>query len=262
MAVEDRTPSNLLGTVEAQGWTTVRLLDPAEVDQLRAAYATLGVDAGLGCQPTTIHPDAGVRQGARDRIRGILEPAVRRLLPEHRCVVAAFVPKGVGPDSAMPAHRDWSTCDEERFLPVEVWTPLTAAGAAEGGLYVVPGSHRSAPPRRGSGMGLDETAPGAVERPPADGDHLVVEVGQGEAIVFHPGLLHGSGPNAGPGPRVAVISTFQPVDAPLRHYARHDDGTEVAFEVDEDFYVSGFRPGDPVPGRIVDDERGSAGPLR
>ena len=48
MAVEDRTPSNLLGTVEAQGWTTVRLLDPAEVADAVSWLCSPGAAAVTG----------------------------------------------------------------------------------------------------------------------------------------------------------------------------------------------------------------------
>lgn len=250
-AVSDRASSTLLARVVEQGWAVVPLLEPNEVAELTSAYRELELGDPQGCAPTTIHPSPAVRAAARDGIRRVLVPAVRRLLPDYRCVVAAFVPKGVGPPSAMALHRDWSTCDEERFLSVEVWAPLGAAGRNDGGLVALAGSHRSAPPRRGSGMALDEVAPG--QRPePGPVEPTLVVASPGDVVVFHPGLLHGSGPNLGPGPRLAVISTFQPADAPLRHYSRRIDGTEVGFEVGEDHYLSDFGPADPDPGPTVE----------
>jgi ectoine hydroxylase-related dioxygenase (phytanoyl-CoA dioxygenase family) len=123
--------------------------------------------------------------------------------------------------------------------------PLTPAGRNEGTLSVVPGTHRQAPPDRGSGaesfVAVDEGWPAAA---------LPIEVPVGTAICFHPGLIHGSGPNLGAASRLAVISTFQPFDAPMLHYERRPHG-DVVYRVGRDFYISNYRPGDRAPGHIA-----------
>ena len=159
-AQADQPGAELLEQVRERGWATVKLLGPGEVAQLASGYGELADEQGFGCRPSTISPDPAYRLAARDHVAAVLEPAVQRILPGYRCVVAAFVPKEVGDGSAMPMHQDWSTCDEDEWLPVEVWVPLSQAGADDGTLVVVPGSHRLGPAQRGSAGGPGRGRPG------------------------------------------------------------------------------------------------------
>lgn len=238
--------SAIADALERDGYVVVPLLGPAEVGRLRAGYAALAEEPGFGCRPSTTSPDPAFRTAARDLVRSVLEPPVRSRFPDLRCVVAAFVPKEPGPGSEMPLHQDWSTCDERRWQPMEVWVPLTPIGPHDGPLEVVAGSHRFAAPRRGSGMELVVLEPpGAASADgrgePADvdlGRRVALDVAVGDAVCFHPALAHGSAANRGSDLRLAVISTFQPADAPLVHHRRRPDGSVATYQVDGDFYLA------------------------
>lgn len=233
----------LLAAVREQGWATTPLLGPDQIAVLVEGYDLLADEEGFGCRPSTISPDPAFRRAARDLVGSVLEPAVRRILPDYRCIVAAYVPKEVGESSAMPMHQDWSTCDEDRWLPLEVWVPLTAAGADDGTLVVVPGSHRHGPAQRGGGSPLVD--------PAGAGDEAVIEIAPGEALLFHPAIHHRSGPNRGGDLRLAVVSTFQPATAPVLHYRLSEDGTADVYEVRSDYYLATSPIDEPVDGRWV-----------
>lgn len=233
------------------GYAVVPLLSAADVADLRAGYHALTDESGFGCRPSTISPDPAFRRSARDRVRAVLARAVAPLLPEHRCVVAAYVPKEAGPETAMALHQDWSMCDEERWAPLEVWAPLTPAAPADGGLVVVPGSHRGAAPRRGPGMAM---VAGAGRGGEASPQPLAVPLGSG--VVFHPALVHGSGPNTGADLRLAVISTFLPRAAAVEHHRARPDGSVATYAVDDEFWVSAPHPDDPPPGVPVSSSSG------
>src|SRR6185436_576497 len=105
----------------------------------------------------------------------------------------------------------WTYTDERRARPVFFWCPLVDAGPENGGLAVVPGSHRwltGIRPSRSveaTEAVRDEIAALAVD--------LTLRAGQ--AVAFDPALLHGSGPNPTDEPRPAFTVAVVPRGEPL-----------------------------------------------
>lgn len=214
------------------------------IDELVAAHRRLDPGDVGGCQPSTNHHDERYRRTASDIVRAWLDPVVKPLLPGYRSHVGAFVVKRPGPGSAMAAHRDWSSCDERRWWPVNVWVPLCDVDDQNGALVVHAGSH--AGPWTPRGSGLEVVGRCAEAAPPQ-----VLQLQAGKIVCYDPALLHSSGSNRSSGDRLAVAMSLQPTEARLLHYSR-EGPTIVAHEVQPEFFTADHRPGEPIEGPVVD----------
>ena len=103
-----------------------------------------------------------------------------------------------------PWHQDngYSLLHDEHL---QVWVALTAAGPDDGGLWVVPGSHRTARPHRSEGPHV------VVEEAPGDGVPIVAD--PGDLVVFSSRLLHRTTPNVSGRDRWTYVVEYLPVNA-------------------------------------------------
>ncbi len=135
-----------------------------------------------------------------------------------------------------PLHQDngYTNLDAEH---VQIWVALTPMTRDNGGLYVVPGAHRSRLPHRwvGHHVVTDVAAPSV---------HL--EAAAGDVVVFSSFLPHGTTPNTTTATRLAYVAEFLPLDAaddsvPPPHLVTVVDGRPHGR----------FEPGAPVAGRAA-----------
>ena len=129
--------------------------------------------------------------------------------------------KGIGENSALGVHQDWSVTDESLYRSYSLWIPLIDTKVENGGMFAIKGSHRVLRNTRGPSI-----------RPPYSGheEFLLskmkhIPVRAGEALLFDQGLLHSTPPNRSKVPRVSIISTIIPKNADLRLYY-HDKTSE------------------------------------
>lgn len=127
----------------------------------------------------------------------VIEVAASLLGPDLMAFLLMFIYKPPEvPDSEHPFHQDGAYF---HFSPVErglgIWIPLDAADEANGGLCVIPGSHRLALRKHNLIGGLN---PGCFE---ADDIEAVrhkaapLRMGPGDAVFFDTRLLHRTGGN-------------------------------------------------------------------
>lgn len=230
-----------LDLLDRDGFTTVELLSSDGVAAAVALLESLGLPDGHAFYASPAH-DWGDR--ARDidlRLRAICDARLRDLLPGHEPFVSGFTSKGRQTGGPVTFHQDWTYTDERRLRPVFLWCPLVDTDPGNGGLEVVPGSHhwttgirpsRSVPPTEAVADRLR-----GLSRP--------VELRAGQALVFDPGVLHGSGPNPDDHPRPAFTIALVPAGAELVHFHLDDDGELTGYRVDESFFTMhpyGTRP--------------------
>lgn len=102
-----------------------------------------------------------------------------------------------------PLHQDngYTNLDVEH---VQIWVALTPMTRDNGGLYVVPGAHRSRLPHRWIGHHV-------VTDLAAQRVHL--DAAAGDVVVFSSFLPHGTTPNTTTAHRLAYVAEFLPLDA-------------------------------------------------
>ncbi len=110
-------------------------------------------------------------------------------------------------------HQDGSTWPLAPLDAVTLWVALDDADAGNGGLRVVPGSHRCGllPHQRDDRRLATElfnvaVAPASVDEAAA----VDVELRAGDVSAHHPALLHSSRPNRSDRPRRALVARYHP----------------------------------------------------
>lgn len=216
------------------GFTTVELLDRTGVDAALALLESLELPDGHAFYASPAH-DPGPRARSIDlRLREICGGPLAQLLPGHEPFVSGFTSKGRRSGGPVMFHQDWTYTDERVSRPVFLWCPLVDTGPGNGGLEVVPGSHRWS-----SGIRPSRTVPPteavavrlrALSR--------AVELRAGEALVFDPAVLHGSGPNTGDEPRPAFTIAVVPAGSQLLHFHLSDEGALTGYRVQESFFTT------------------------
>jgi hypothetical protein len=167
-------------------------------------------------------------------IKNLLLPELKDSFLNYRLIGGAFLIKGKGPKSEMPMHQDWTIVDEEQYLAVNVWIPLTETDLNNGTVEVVPGSHRWKKTLRAPTLpfpfhGHQEKIKKYLKPIPTS---------KGEVIVINQSLIHYSRPNMSDAIRPAIAACLVSEEASLRLYYKvpEQDKLEV-FEQEDDFLL-------------------------
>lgn len=249
--------------LERDGFTTVDLLEPDGTAELQAIWDEL--EAEVKAYPfsaTILSRDVAYRTRVDEAVRAVLAPAVDRVLDDVRLAYGAFVAKRADENSAVPIHQDLSFVDEDRYVAINVWTPLVDVDAGNGCLRVLRGSHRLTDAPRGT----DFRIPYLEHLRDEDFEDVALRAGQ--ACLMTGPVYHQSAPNRSGLPRVAAAAVAVPAHAQLLHYYAEPgqpvvEGQRAAevFAVDDAFYRShtlGSRPAGLKPFAV---ERRAAAPV-
>lgn len=220
---------------EWDGFAVLPVLEPDEARDLsRRVLTILPPDPGpfFGL----FRNDPPVLRKQVDRlIRGALERRVAELFVDHDFWSAAVLVKQQGEAGSVDLHTDWNMVDETRYRSGVVWLALGDTTAANGGLYVVPGTNR-----------LDVPIQGRVGHSPFDAPPVreairsrtvQADVPIGHAAIWDNRLLHGSGPNKGTEWRIAAALGFKPRAAQLYYHHRTADGTTHRYAIEREFFL-------------------------
>jgi hypothetical protein len=237
--------ASLDDTLRDEGVVTTPFLTSEELDSLRARLPSIEAHEFR----TTMHDPRIEHRAEIERVlASVVDVAIERLLVGYRVVTRQLAVKPPQRDAGVVGpHQDWSVVDDEhRHVPVVVWFALEDVTPEGGALWVVPRSHRLATCPRPNAAPEDYFSP-LTPIVPLLRERFArcVPVRAGDAIVYHPGLVHYSGVASGDTPRVAVIVACAPVRAPLRHFFRRPDGLVDVYATDDDFYVRRARVGAP-----------------
>lgn len=134
-------------------------------------------------------------------------PALRVVRAHHNCVMTklpAF-------SSATGWHQDLRYWAFERPELINAWTALGTETEDNGGMRVIPGSHRAS-----FGASSFDEARFFVEEAPANREWLdrAVQVGldAGDVLIFHAGLLHAAGWNRTPERKLSLVYSYRAAD--------------------------------------------------
>jgi hypothetical protein len=200
-----------------------------------------------------IRDDRALVRRLDDQICAVLGPAIERAFTDHTPVLATFIVKHPGPDSAFYLHRDIAVNDHRSTRCFTLWIPLVAVDAERenGGLGVIPGSHRLATGEHGFDA--------SVLIAPFESillDHLEpMTIAAGDALVYDSRLLHASPPNLGPVARPAIGCLLARRSEPLVHVVPTGRRHRRVHRIDRDFFI------DHHPADVAQQEMPSAYPV-
>lgn len=236
----ERSASIDRSRLDRMGFDVVHLLRPDQVAAVSGVLTEAGVDGSEPFFASPAHAWGDRAAWIHERLSALLADRLAEVLPDHRVFMIAVTAKGRH-GSPIKFHHDWTYTDERRHRPVFLWCPLVDCDPSTGSLKVVPGSHRWSSGIRPSRR-LEVT-----ELHQEDYERLSVgpAVPAGDAIVFDPAVIHGSGPNPLAHARPAITIAMAPRGADLVHFHELDDGSIAGFAVDEPFFTTnpyGQRP--------------------
>ena len=224
---------------DKQGFVTVPFIDESEVKQLNDLFDELHTDLPKeGFISGSYSPDMAYKQKASDAIVEVLNKHYERLFTEYQAFGAAFLFKMPSENSELGIHQDWTIVDEEKYVALNCWIPLTDINETNGGLQVVPGSHYPAyhtvrAPTVPFFFSGNEDAVVPLSVP--------FYVKAGEAVILNQSVIHYSPPNRSNKIRKAITAGVKSKGAPMQfHYKAPDRGDNQleAFIMPENFLIS------------------------
>jgi hypothetical protein len=229
------------------GFVVFPLLDAEQVARARAEFGRLHGWEGHGFHADLNVADPAYRREVRTVLSELLADGLTRAFADHRPLLANFLCKFPGPDSALYLHRDPMYVDERDGDRTYVaWTALQDITGDNGRLQVLPGSHRLDNRLRGSLLVAPWIAHEDVIRPRLE----TLSVRAGDCVVLDNALVHCSLPNLTDEPRLVAAVAMKPRTAAPLHHRRFDDVSAATYAVDEDFWCD-FTPSEleerPLP---------------
>lgn len=159
-----------------------------------------------------------------DAIAQVLQPFLQKHFTNYEVFIAHFMVKAPQTGHEMPLHQDWNIIDENKYNSYQVWVPLQMVSKHNGGLFVVPGSHRFFGNHRSGSLGLTRIPSTATT-------HTLkqdITTPPGTVVVYNNGLFHASYPNQSNEERISVIINIVQRNAPTAYFHYHADKNQTA----------------------------------
>ncbi|MFT5860230.1 MAG: hypothetical protein ACI865_002338 [Flavobacteriaceae bacterium] len=180
--------------------------------------------------------DMDVKRKVHAGIYEMLSPSIESLLVNHRMLTYFFLVKGIGENSILKLHQDWSIIDERKHRAYNLWIPLCDSTRKNGTLYAAKGTHRMPLNIRGAAI------------PPKYADHFksaerymeAFEIKEGEGLIFDSRLLHYSPTNTTDKSRSTIINNIIPIGAEtMCFHGTEKDGhlTVNRYDVPDDLFI-------------------------
>jgi hypothetical protein len=211
------------------------ILDADQVASLRDLSGRTAPPDDHGIANDYCRDDRMRLRTATSAIRPMLEETLAELFADHRLVLASFIVKAPGDESAMVLHEDRTHVDERHHRGGNLWITLDDVGPdlTNGGIEVLPRSHlltdnlvgtRTPDPWRPYERFLRR--------------HLVrPELPAGAAVYYDNRTLHASPANETATARVAVACLIVPRTASLRHVVATGRRRRIVYAVDDAFFL-------------------------
>lgn len=220
--------------LDRDGFAVVPLLDATQVAACRAAVDDLRLDDDHGFFVTVADAYGTTARDFDQRLRPVVAPSVARVLPGFEPFLVAATTKGARSDKPIKFHQDWTYTDERSTPTFFAWCPLVDVDEDSGCLRLVPGSHRWSTGLRASRV-LEATEH-LQEQFAAHSTPVPLRAGQ--AVLFHPATVHGSGTNSTDVPRPAITVASAPLGAEFVHFHLAEDGSVRGWHVDDSFFTT------------------------
>jgi ectoine hydroxylase-related dioxygenase (phytanoyl-CoA dioxygenase family) len=149
--------------------------------------------------------DNDFKQDMHQGIRDILDDELNKHLINYSRASYTFQVKGIGNQSELRPHLDWSFTNEfNGSSTYTLWIPLVPSTIKNGTLFVLPSSHHYFKSFRGSGIqqsidGLHDYIPQYLKP---------IDVNPGDLLIFNTRLLHYSPNNLSDKIRVSVMANL------------------------------------------------------
>ena len=208
-----------LNALDDLGFCTLRLFEDKQIAQLRQLYEDkFGGTIGQGLHATHNSNPAKHALAVSEEIKAIVDETLQAVFPEYDYFIGHFMVKGAQSPDEFRLHQDWNIVDETKYNTYQVWIPLQLTYPSNGGLFVVPGSHRFFANYRSGSYDIPRIQYDSNIRY-ASTDLMVPP---GNAVIYHNALFHGSYPNRTDEARMAVIVNYAEKLANTYYFHRNE----------------------------------------
>lgn len=226
---------------ENEGYITVDLLSRQEVKTLMNFWRESPHNFDDG-KFTSVHQWSPERNYELSQLmHKIAQPQIDRLMPGWVGDGVSYIVKG--PLSSKPSdfklHQDFNMLDETVVPSFGLWIALVDINQTNGGLFVLPKSHR-----KFKGTIRSANHPSLhMEIVPEIIPHLKhINIKAGQACIFAHSLFHGSPSNTTKRERAILHMGLFPKDSKSYHYYKVKDGSDKEvfeiLEIDREYYYT------------------------
>ena len=228
--------TSLQEKLEKQGYVVVDFLTENDVELLNTIFDKLhaSLPESAGFVSGSYSNDFNYKKEASDTILSVFSKYFEQIFKDYQAFGAAFLYKLSTAGSELGVHQDWTIVDEEKYVALNCWVPLTDVNEKNGALHVLPGSQYPkivtvrAPTlpfffRGSEAQVISNTIPQYIKA--------------GQAVILNQSVIHYSPPNRSGKIRKAITAGVKTKGAPMIfHYKTTDDKVE-RFEMPEDFLL-------------------------
>lgn len=204
-----------LESLDELGFATFNVFDDAEIEALRMLYEKHFAQKEITALYAS-HNSNPVEKSLiiNNAIRKIVGGKLQQVFPDYDYFIGHFMVKGAYTEKEFALHQDWNIVDESKYKSYQIWIPLQITYPANGGLFVLPGSHKFFENYRSGSYGIPVV--GFEEKLESVVTNILTP--PGNVIVYQNGLFHASHPNKTAKDRIAVIVSFVQKNAPTYYF--------------------------------------------
>ena len=208
-----------LETLDTLGFCTFPVFAKSEIEQLYALYQTNFGEEKINNLYAT-HNSNPVELGihVNREIKKIVNDKLQAIFPDYTYFVGHFMVKGEQVINEFPLHQDWNIVDESMYKSYQIWIPLQLTYPANGGMFVVPGSHKFFNNFRSGSYGKP-LIPFDEKFKPIVSDIIVPA---GNVLFYQNALFHASHGNTTNEKRIVAIVNFVEKKAPTYYFHKNE----------------------------------------
>jgi hypothetical protein len=229
--------TQLQASFDKQGFVVVKFLDSPEVDFLNAEFDKLHpvLPTTGGFISSSFSDDFDYKQKASNLILSVFDKHFKRLFTDYDALGGAFLYKLPSEVSELGVHQDWTIVDEDNFVALNCWVPLTDIDSTNGAIHVLPGTQHTAYQTLRA-----PTIPfffsGNEQEAISRATPLYVKAG--EAVILNQSIIHYSPPNRSGKIRKAITAAVKTKDAPLLFHYKDTDGRIDQYEMPDNYLLA------------------------
>lgn len=208
-----------LKSLDELGFCSFKLFDDAEIAALKNLYREhFGTKEMSDMYSSHNSNPVEKSRAINNAIKEITSKKTDAVFPGYDFFIGHFVVKAAGTENVFSLHQDWNIVDERKFKSYQIWIPLQLTYPKNGGLFVLPGSHKFFYNYRSGSYGIpvipfDENIEALVTN---------IIAPAGNVVAYQNGLFHGSHPNPSNEDRIAVIVNVVEKNAPLYFFQKNE----------------------------------------
>jgi len=231
---------NIQAEFEERGYVILPFLNEQEINYLLQLYKDNFSQFEItGLYPTHSRNSVELSLKMSDLICTAFKRAADDILTDYQFFIGHFMVKSNVDSREFELHQDWSVVYEDQFHIAQMWCPLVDTYPQNGGLFVIPGSHKFFNNHRsGSLYRFHHKVSERTEK------HILpLSIKAGYALFYHNRLIHGSFPNQSDKMRIVAMANTTSKEAGYVYYqkSKKQSDTVDIYKLDKDLLLSNLK---------------------